>query len=131
MLTMTPRQVTRAFLLPAFLFVMVAASALAQPSIIVNVDGRSTASLDGNWQVIVDPFENGYYNYRWEPHTEGYFANKKPQTPLDLIEYDFDTSPELAVPGDWNSQYKELEYYESTVWYKKSFRIKKQPGKRL
>jgi len=27
----------------------------------------------------------------------------------------------IEVPGDWNSQKKELLYYEGTLWYKKSF----------
>ena len=34
---------------------------------IVNVFGRQTVSLDGLWKTIVDPYENGYYNYRMQP----------------------------------------------------------------
>ncbi len=25
---------------------------------------RSALSLNGEWRIIVDPYENGYYNYR-------------------------------------------------------------------
>ena len=99
--------------------------------LIANVAGRHHVSLDGDWRAIVDPYENGYYNYRYEPSADGYFRNAKPQHPSDRIEYDFDTSEPLAVPGDWNSQRESLLFYEGTVWYKKSFRHSLRPGHRL
>ncbi len=43
-------------------------AAEAQPAerepgpLITNVQGRTITRLDGRWQTIVDPFENGYYN---------------------------------------------------------------------
>ncbi len=92
-----------------------------QPSLLQNVSSRETHTLDGLWQVIVDPLENGYYNHRYQPKDNGYFKNAKMQTPSDLIEYDFDSDLELMVPGDWNTQEDKLYYYEGTVWYKKSF----------
>ena len=63
----------------------------AQPvDLITNVHARATTTLNGAWRTIVDPFENGYYDYRYEPHTDGgYFANRKPASKSDLIEYDF------------------------------------------
>jgi beta-glucuronidase len=107
----------------SLLLVLSALSApvVAQQVQITNVDARSAMSLDGDWSSIIDPYENGFYNYRYEPHADGYFRNQKPQTPSDLVEYDFDTSPVLAVPGDWNSQRPELLLYEGTIWYKRSF----------
>ena len=48
---------------------------------------------------------------------------QKPKHARDLIEYDFDSSPTLRVPGDWNSQDEKLFYYEGTLWYKKSFDV--------
>ena len=96
--------------------------------LITNVYNRSTTLLDGEWHHIIDPYENGYYNYRYEPFDQqthpwasAFFLNSTPQSPSDLIEYDFDKSPVLTVPGDWNSQKDELLYYEGTVWYKRSF----------
>lgn len=99
-----------------------AAPVLAAPPepLIANPDGRDVVALDGEWHVIVDPYENGYYNYRYQPHENGYFKNAKPATPADLIEYDFDRSPTLTVPGDWNSQRESLRLYEGTIWYKTS-----------
>jgi beta-glucuronidase len=96
-----------------------------------NIDHRSTVNLNGKWRVIIDPFENGYYDYRYLPKTNGYFKNAKPKNKTELIEYDFDKSGELNVPGDWNSQREELFFYEGTVWYKKSFGYQKKPDTRV
>lgn len=86
---------------------------------IQNVYARKTRSLGGAWKVIVDPYEAGYYDYRREPQTEeGYFLNRKASSKSDRVEYDFDRSSTLLVPGDWNSQRPELFLYEGSVWYK-------------
>ena len=102
-----------------------------QLGLIQNVDGRKTVSLDGPWQAIIDPYESGFYDYRYQPSANGYFKNAKPKTKSDLIEYDFDKSGTLKVPGDWNTQSDQLFFYEGTVWYKKSFDYQLQSGKRL
>lgn len=86
-----------------------------------NIDNREKTSLNGLWDIIVDPLENGYYNHRLQPKSDGYFSNRKMKSPSDLIEYNFDTSLQLMVPGDWNTQMDKLYYYEGTVWYKKDF----------
>jgi beta-glucuronidase len=89
---------------------------------------RESVSLNGEWNIIVDPYENGYYNYRQEPFDQmnqpwatGYFGDRKPQSPDDLIEYDYDKSPVLHVPGDWNTQDPRFLFYEGTIWYRKKF----------
>ena len=97
--------------------------------LIGNVENRELTSLDGKWRYIVDPMENGYYNYRYKLHTNGYFSNQKPQSPSDLVEYDFDNAGLLNVPGDWNTQREDLFFYEGTVWYKKSLDFKKSDGR--
>lgn len=100
----------------------------AQEKLIINTYNRSSTSLNGSWNYIVDPYENGYYNYRYQPfenqHTppmSAFFLNAKPEKASDLIEYDFDKSDSILVPGDWNTQKEKLYYYEGTMWYKKSF----------
>ena len=89
---------------------------------------RETKSLNGDWKIIVDPYENGYYNYRYEafdeqtvPNKNAFFTDSKAQSPTDLIEYDFDLAETLQVPGDWNTQTPKLYYYEGSVWYRKRF----------
>ncbi len=98
---------------------------------IINIDGRNTTSLNGKWNIIIDPYENGYYNYRYEPHEQGYFKNAEQSNPSELLEYSFDTDEMLYVPGDWNSQKEKLLFYEGTVWYKKSFDYDLKEDKRL
>ena len=98
---------------------------------IANTDGRKTISLDGQWQAIVDPYESGFYDYRYQPSANGFFKNAKPNNKSDLIEYDFDNSSSLRVPGDWNTQRDQLFFYEGSIWYKKSFDYQRRPNTRL
>jgi len=102
-----------------------------QIDLIANTDGRKTTSLDGQWRTIIDPYETGYYDYRYQPSANGYFKDAKPKSKSDLIEYDFDTSASLKVPGDWNTQEERLLLYEGTIWYKKAFDYQRKEGTRL
>ncbi len=89
--------------------------------LITNVHNRDTQTLNGKWNYIIDPYETGFYDYRYQESNTGYFRNQKPRDKSELVEYDFDKSPLINVPGDWNSQRPELLFYEGTIWYKKSF----------
>ena len=89
--------------------------------LIQNVQAYESVSLNGDWNYIVDVQEEGYYDYRMNPTRWGFFQNAKPQRPEDLIEYDFDKSPTMQIPSDWNTQDEKLFFYEGTVWFKKSF----------
>ncbi len=85
-------------LLTFVLILVTASQAQQQIFLITNIEGRHTIDLNGRWQIIIDPYETGYYDYRYQPSTDGYFKNAKPKSPSDLIEYDFDTSAQLNVP---------------------------------
>jgi beta-glucuronidase len=119
------------FILLLALFMSVATVRAQQIGLITNSDNRNTTALDGAWQMIVDPYESGFYDYRYQPSTNGYFKNAKPKSPSDLIEYDFDKSATLKVPGDWNTQTDQLFFYEGSIWYKKSFAYQRKPNTRL
>ncbi len=80
-----------------------------------NIPGRNTTTLAGEWSYIVDVQEEGYYDYRMNPTPWGFFQNAKPQTPKDLIEYDFDKSDKMVLPSDWNTRDQRLFFYEGTV----------------
>jgi beta-glucuronidase len=101
--------------------------------LIVNISARQTASLDGQWQAIVDPYDVGAFDYRAQPlkNKNAFYKNYKPQSESELVEYDFDTSGQLHVPGDWNTQRESLLFYEGSVWYKRSFDYTKSPKSRL
>ncbi len=114
--------------LSGLIFLALVSSAFAQEPLLINAYNRNTTSLNGYWKYIVDPYENGYYNYRYEPFDQqknpskgAYFLNSKPDGPSDLVEYNFEKMDSLLVPGDWNTQKERLFYYEGTVWYKKEF----------
>lgn len=86
--------------------------------LITDIPNRHITSLNGKWNIIIDPYETGFFDYRFEESSRGFFLNQKPKDKTDLIEYDFDKSECLNVPGDWNSQKPELLYYEGSIWYK-------------
>jgi beta-glucuronidase len=101
--------------------------------LIANINARQTTSLDGQWQVIVDPYDVGSLDYRAQPlkNNHAFYKNYKPQSESELVEYDFDTSGQLHVPGDWNTQRESLLFYEGSVWYKRSFDYTKSRKNRL
>jgi beta-glucuronidase len=111
---------------PLFLLLTLASfgyAAADPPALIHNIPHRTTISLNGRWQAIVDPYETGL-NAR-------FYLNARPKDKHELLEYDFDKSDVLNVPGDWNSQKKELFFYEGPVWYKKSFSYRKREHTRV
>src|SRR5688572_21318886 len=69
-------------------------------SLIANPYGRSAKLLNGKWRTIIDPYDHGYYDYRYEPRGDHWGLDEKPKHKSDRIEYDFDQSPTLQVPGD-------------------------------
>ena len=60
----------------------------------MNVPARKATSLDGYWNNIIDPYGHGNGSYMRDRTFDG----------TSLQDYDFDTSTELRVPGDWNTQ---------------------------
>ena len=107
--------------LMAFVCLLTKAADERELPLIQNVQAYESMSLNGEWNYIVDVQEEGYYDYRMNPTRWGFFQNAKPQRPEDLIEYDFDKSPTMRIPSDWNTQDEKLFFYEGTVWFKKSF----------
>ena len=104
--------------------------------LLINTSNRNITTLNGTWHYIVDPYETGYYNYRYEPYDQlsknnnsAFYKNYHTDNKLELVEYDFDKSPTLKVPGDWNSQKEKLFYYEGTIWFKRSFDYKLSKNK--
>jgi beta-glucuronidase len=118
-------------LLLSLTFAALTAAAQTPAPLIANIEGRTTIDLGGQWHAIVDPYDTGFYDYRGQPRRDSFFLNAKPRSKADLIEYDFERSPTLNVPGDWNSQRDSLLFYEGTVWYQRSFTFHPAPGRRV
>ncbi|VUD69218.1 Beta-glucuronidase [Thalassocella blandensis] len=116
-------------LICSVLFGHAALASSSEFELLQNPQGRSVQTLDGQWNIIIDPYENGFYNHRYQEYPTGYFKNKKAESVSELVEYNFNSGNTLRVPGDWNTQRDELFFYEGTVWYEKDFRLEKAPEK--
>ncbi len=84
---------------------------------------RDTMSLNGTWQILIDPFDIG--------QKKMFYKTTKPANAVEILEYGFSDKNTLKVPGDWNSQREELKYFEGSVWYHKTFDFKKEKGERV
>ncbi len=118
----------------AFCAMLGSSQAAAQVApLVASIDARQTTDLDGSWQAIIDPYDVGALDYRAQPlkDNRAFYKNYKPQSETELVEYDFDTSGQLQVPGDWNTQREPLLFYEGSVWYERSFDYAKSPKTRL
>ena len=122
-----PQQLIKAFirLITFFLFVCIALPSTAQTNLINNIHARKTTSLNGKWQYIVDPYETGFYDYRYQEKREkdpdAYWNTDVPKNKTDRKEHGYSNKYSLNVPGDWNHQETKFLYYEGSVWYKRSF----------
>ena len=118
-------------------FIVLPISALAQ-GLLINAAKRNSVSLNGDWNYIVDPYETGYTNFHSEVYDQknpgsssAFYNNYHAKNKSELVEYDFDKSPVIRIPGDWNTQKENLFYYEGTVWLKKSFDYRLKTEKRV
>ncbi|MGE6220443.1 glycoside hydrolase family 2 protein [Nubsella zeaxanthinifaciens] len=124
-------------LLKYCLFLLLALTQISvNAQLVQNIFGRKHLSLNGRWNYIIDPYEMGYYDYRHEPFDQsktgkgGFYDDRKQVNKSELIEYNFDLSPTMSVPGDWNSQVDKLQFYEGTIWLRNKFVAQPQQGKR-
>jgi len=128
----TPRPAHSAIVLFTWLLFAVPSVAQMAP-LIANPEARRGMSLSGAWQAIVDPYDVGSLDYRAQAlrNNNAFYKNYKPRSASELVEYNFDTSGQLNVPGDWNTQRESLLFYEGSVWYKRSFDYDKPAGTRV
>lgn len=91
--------------------------------LMTNVYGRNRQLLNGKWAAIIDPYRHG--------HKNSIYKDKPLKSQFDFKEYSWNGGLRLNVPGDWNSQMPELNYYEGTIWYAKRFNVIKNPERRL
>lgn len=97
-----------------------------QPVAIENIRARTGTDLSGQWHYIVDRSRLGIRKRGMQRN----FPQDRPATNHPLLEYDWDTSPTMAIPGDWNSQVTEMAMYEGMVWFRRKVDAAPQPGRR-
>ncbi len=91
--------------------------------LLVNVYGRQYTLLNGKWNAIIDPYQQG--------RKTAIYRNRALKDKADFKEYAFEGGLRLNVPSDWNSQIPELKYYEGTMWYARKFGINKKSDENL
>ncbi|MEQ8927119.1 MAG: hypothetical protein RLO81_14965, partial [Fulvivirga sp.] len=106
------------------LFVQKKVAEIPTAPLIGNITSRTTQSLDGTWNALIDPT-------LFSLNDMGQFLerNYKPG-PGELIELSIENGLTLQVPGDWNTQDPRLFFYNGKVWYKRDFFVDKKPDKR-
>lgn len=104
-------------LLPALLTLMAGSSAYAQQGnlFIGNAMNRANTCLNGKWEYVLDPFRTEAMG------NKQIYRNEVPRDKSDRVEYSFNPAQTLWVPGSWNTQKPELMYYESNIWYRRTF----------
>lgn len=90
-------------------------NAQTHPELIQNVYGRDICLLNGKWNAIIDLYDQGRGKKMW--------LNHKVENDTQFYEYSWENGIRLNVPGDFNSQLPELQYYEGTVWYSRYFDV--------
>ncbi len=86
---------------------------------------RTSESLNGAWNAIIDVYDVGasgpFGGDAMFAEMFGFPADRGRNSPGRRAEYDFDTSPVLQVPGDWNTQNERFHFYEGSMWLRKRF----------
>ena len=94
-------------------------------TLIGNIEGRTTQSLNGTWNVLIDPNKRNVFNDLF------HYAERNHQAaPGELLELSIEGGASLKVPGDWNTQDNRLFFYNGRVWYKRDFDVQKKPDMR-
>ena len=101
-------------------FLILLYNVAGQSNFITNIENRTSQNLNGKWKYIVDQYETG--NIGFAP----LYKNIKQKGIHERVEYNFDYSATLWVPGSWNAQKEALYYYEGSIWYKRSFDFKRK-----
>lgn len=110
------------FITISFLLFLSTSPVVSNPVLLNPYNREDVTSLNGKWNVIIDPFNQGMI--------ASFYQNRKIDTKTDFVEYAFNDAVQLDVPGDFNSQMPELKYYEGNLWYQRLFNIPKTPNKR-
>jgi beta-glucuronidase len=102
---------------------------VAPSSVIANLGGRPRQALDGRWHYVLDPFDAARRKTR---DRRSVWRDQIEQPGQTIVEYEWDTSPQLKVPGDWNTQAAELLHYQGTAYFRRRFEAASpRPGRRV
>ena len=99
------------------------------PTALINIEARDATDLSGKWHYIVDPLKMGITRANSRRYSVSQDVSG-PENQEDFLEYDFDSSPRMSIPGDWNGQDVSLTWFDGLVWFRRIVEIDElQPGK--
>ena len=106
---------TRKYILFLFTTALALSSHLEAQDRLTHAYGRETFSLNGQWQYIIDPYETGFYNYRFpeksEKDPEAYWNRGASPTHFSM------TLPEVALWSDQKAFAFEIHIFDGTGFY--------------
>lgn len=85
---------------------------------LLHLPARRKQSLDGPWRYIIDPYDAAK---RGNNDRRTFWKNFRPPETGPLVEYDWDESPIIDLPRDWNSHAPELLWYDGPVYFRRTF----------
>jgi beta-glucuronidase len=116
-----------AFALPRPALAQPFTSADKQARPLLHLPARQKVSLDGPWRYILDPFDAAK---RGDNRRRTFWKDFRPAPDGALVEYDWQESPIMDLPRDWNSHDEELLWYNGPVYFRRTFEAPSKPGVR-
>lgn len=113
--------------LPSGLAAGAGAASPPLPFAISNLPGRTRTPLSGSWAYILDPYDVARRKPRLRRTV---WKNTIETAETGLIEYEWASSPQMHIPGDWNNAAAELAYYDGPVFFRREFQAAPVPGRR-
>lgn len=97
---------------------------IVQARPLLHLPSRRKQSLDGPWRYILDPFDAAK---RGNNDRRTFWKNFRPPETGPLVEYDWEESPVIDLPRDWNSHAPELQWYDGPVYFRRTFMADPKP----
>ncbi|NJM51110.1 MAG: beta-glucuronidase [Sphingomonadales bacterium] len=91
------------------------------------MSARSKIALDGPWHYLIDPYDTAL----GKPHTRrAVWEDRSSPEGRVMYEYEWDSSPVMQVPTDWNSASQELYLYDGIIYLHRDVALTPKPGRR-
>lgn len=98
------------------------------PFLIFALQDRTRTPLNGPWAYIMDPHDSAA---RTPNPRRAFWLTQEQKRGGPLIEYDWEQSPEMQIPGDWTSRDDSLEWYEGPIYFRRKFDAPASGGRRF
>ncbi len=88
---------------------------------------RSRIALDGPWHYLIDPYDTAL----GKTHARrAVWEDRASPDGRVMYEYEWDSSPVMQVPTDWNSVAPELSLYDGILYLHRDVALSPKPGRR-